>query len=221
MSKEIIGTLQGCRYWHSLGPMPNTQNKIDLCIISELSSREKLNYQRINMVGSSGSGKSTAGKVIAKKLGYPYIELDEIHWQPNWTESTEQELSFNLERSLQGESWVLDGNYSRTVPIKWKRVQLVVWLDLPYWLTLYQVISRTIRRSVTKETLWAGNRESLGKAFFSRDSIIWWSLTNLRKVRRQYLAAMIDPDLAHIRFVRIRSRQELTSFVAALGPYPD
>lgn len=67
---------------------------------------------------------------------------------------------------------------------------LVVWLDLPYWLILYQVISRTIRRSVTKETLWAGNRNSLRKAFFSRNSIIWWCLTNLRQVRRQYLAAM-------------------------------
>ena len=188
---------------------------------SELLGREEVNYQRINIVGSSGSGKSTAGKVIAKKLRYPYVELDEIHWKPNWTESTEEELSFNLKRSLEGESWVLDGNYSRTVPIKWKRVQLVVWLDLPYWLILCQVFSRTIRRSVTKETLWAGNRESLGKAFFSRDSIIWWCLSNLRKVRRQYLAAMSDPGLGHIKFVRIRSRRELANFVAALGQQSD
>jgi adenylate kinase family enzyme len=175
-----------------------------------------VNFQRINIVGCSGSGKSTAGKLIAKKLGYPYVELDEIQWKPNWTESTEQELFSNLERSLEGESWVLDGNYTKTVPIKWRWVQWVVWLDFPYWLILYQVISRTIRRSVTKETLWAGNRESLRKAFFSRDSIIRWCLTNLRKVRRQYLAAMSDPGLGHIRFVRIRSRQALASFVAAL-----
>ena len=196
-------------------------NKVDLFIASQLSGREELNYKRINVVGSSGSGKSNAGKVIAKKLRYPYIELDEIHWKPNWTESTEEELSFNLKRSLEGESWVLDGNYSRTAAIKWKRVQLVVWLDLPYWLTLYQVVGRTIRRSVAKETLWAGNRESLGKAFFSRDSVIWWCLSNLRKVRRQYLAAMSDPGLGHIRFVRIRSRRELANFVAALGQQSD
>ena len=175
-----------------------------------------MNYQRINIVGSSGSGKSTAGKVIAKKLRYPYVELDEIHWKPNWTESTEEELSFNLKRSLEGESWVLDGNYSRTVPIKWKRVQLVVWLDFPYWLILYQVISRTIQRSVTKEALWAGNRESLRKAFFSRDSIIWWCLINLSKNRRQYLDAMSDARYRHIRFVRIRSRKALVSFIESL-----
>ena len=177
-------------------------------------------FMRINIVGSSGSGKSTAGKLIAKKLGYPYVELDEMQWKPNWTESTEQELFTNLERSLERESWVLDGNYSKTVPIKWKRVQWVIWLDLPYWLILYQAISRTIRRSITKETLWAGNRETLKKAFFERDSIILWCLTNLAKVRRQYLAAMSDPRFNHISFVRICSRKQLAAFVASLPFQP-
>ncbi|MFP6802916.1 MAG: shikimate kinase [Pseudomonadales bacterium] len=196
--------------------MSNTLNEVDPISASEPSSREGLNFQRINIVGTSGSGKSTAGKWIAKKLGYPYVELDEIYWKPNWTESTEEELFSNLERSLEGEFWVLDGNYSRTVPIKWRRVQWVVWLDFPYWLTLYQVISRTIRRSVTKEALWAGNRESLRKALFSRDSIIWWCLTSLSKNRRQYLAAMSDARYRHIRFVRIRSRKALVAFIESL-----
>lgn len=197
--------------------MSNVSNQL---MISRLSAGSNP-FQRVNIVGTSGSGKSTAGKLIAKKLGYPYVELDEIQWKPNWTESTEEELFTNLERSLEGESWVLDGNYSKTVPIKWKRVQLVVWLDLPYWLTLYQVISRTIRRSLTKEELWAGNRESLRKAFFHRDSIIWWSLTNLRKNRRHYLAAMGDARYSHIRFVRIRSRKELAVFVESLSAWSD
>ena len=196
--------------------MSNTLNEVDPISASEPSSREGLNFQRINIVGTSGCGKSTAGKLIAKKLGYPYVELDEIQWKPNWTESTEEELVSNLERSLEGEFWVLDGNYSRTVPIKWRRVQWVVWLDFPYWLTLYQVISRTIRRSTTKETLWAGNRESLRKAFLSRDSIIWWCLTNLSKNRWQYLAAMSDARYRHIRFVRIRSRKALVAFIESL-----
>jgi adenylate kinase family enzyme len=190
-----------------------------VCDPADLSN--DFQFHRINIVGSSGSGKSTTGKLIARKLDSPYVELDEIQWKPNWTESTEEELFANLERSLEGESWVLDGNYSKTVSIKWQQVQLVVWLDLPYWLILYQVIVRTIRRSLTKEELWAGNRETLKKAFFERDSIILWCLTNLGKVRRHYLAAMSDPRYRHIRFVRIRSRKELAAFLASLPVRPE
>jgi adenylate kinase family enzyme len=172
--------------------------------------------QRVNVVGSSGSGKSTVGRQIATRLGLPFVELDDIHWRPNWTESTDEELFSNLGKALAGEGWVLDGNYSRTVPVKWKRVQLIVWLDLPYWLIMYQVISRTFRRSFNREILWAGNQESLTKAFFDKDSIILWSLSNLSRVRRGYSQAMSDDRYRHIQFVRLRSRREIREFLSAL-----
>lgn len=171
---------------------------------------------RINIVGSSGSGKSTFGRALAQKLGHPYIETDEVFWRPDWTEPPDDEFYADLEQRLAGDCWVLDGNYGRTVPIKWRRVEAVIWLDLPYWLILWQVISRTIRRSVTAEELWAGNREDLVKAFFSRDSVIYWSLTNLRRVRRRYLAAMTSPRFSHIRFIRLRSRREVRALLADL-----
>ena len=47
---------------------------------------------RINVVGTSGCGKSTVAKRIAEKLNVPYIQLDELHWKPNWVESTDEEL---------------------------------------------------------------------------------------------------------------------------------
>ena len=40
---------------------------------------------RINVVGSSGCGKSTLGQHLARALALPYIELDALFWQPNWT----------------------------------------------------------------------------------------------------------------------------------------
>ena len=61
-------------------------------------------FYRINTVGSSGSVKPAVGKLIAKKFGFPYTELDEIQWKPSWTESTEGESSAKLERSLKDET---------------------------------------------------------------------------------------------------------------------
>ena len=93
---------------------------------------------------------------------------------------------------------MLDGNYHRTAPIKWHKVEVVVWLDLPYWQIFWQVLSRTLRRSITREELWAGNRESLAKAFFSRDSILVWSLTNMKKIRVRYSEVMQDESYSGI-----------------------
>ena len=45
---------------------------------------------RINVVGTSGCGKSTVGKRIAERLSVPYIQLDELYWKPNWAESTDE-----------------------------------------------------------------------------------------------------------------------------------
>ena len=47
---------------------------------------------RINVIGTSGSGKSTFSERIAKKLNIPYIELDALFWNANWTESTNEEF---------------------------------------------------------------------------------------------------------------------------------
>ncbi len=109
---------------------------------------------RINVVGTSGCGKSTVGKRLAEILSVPYIQLDELYWKPNWAESTDEELFLKLEKALSPEEWVLDGNYNRTTSIKWKRAQIVVYLDLPFRIVLYRIIKRSFLRGIRNEELW-------------------------------------------------------------------
>ena len=71
-----------------------------------------------------------------------------------------------LEKALEPTTWVLDGNYDRTRAIKWPRATMVIWLDLPYWQVLWQVFTRTMKRSLTQEKLWSGNQESFERHFF-------------------------------------------------------
>ncbi|MBO6556834.1 MAG: adenylate kinase [Pseudomonadales bacterium] len=169
--------------------------------------------RRINVVGTSGSGKSNFARKLSKALAAPYVELDALHWEPNWTEASDEVLFSRLEEALSGDAWVLDGNYKKTIPIKWRNVDMVVWLDLPLWLTFYQVFMRTLRRSFRREALWSGNRESIFKAFFSRDSILLWCLTTHGENRRRYLAAMNDEQFPEIEFVRLRSRKAQEQFL--------
>ena len=171
---------------------------------------------RINVLGTSGSGKTSVAKRIAKKLNIPYVELDELFWKPNWTESTDEELFPKLEEALSVDGWVLDGNYTRTIPIKWKRCQMVMYLDLPFHLVLYRIIKRSLLRSFKNEELWAGNKETIWKLFFTRDSIILWALKMFFTNRKRFAINSKNPEYSHIKFVRLGSNKEIESFVTQL-----
>ena len=174
--------------------------------------------QRINVIGTSGSGKSTLAKRIAEAKALPYVELDRIFWGPNWYSSTDEELFENLRTEISGDKWILDGNYTRTIPIKWESVDIVVWIDLPFYLTLIQAVKRAFLRSLRQEELWpeTGNRESFKKSFFSKDSIILWTIKTYKINKERNEKHMIDERFSHIKFIRLKSRKDINEFLSRL-----
>ena len=186
--------------------------------VSGLDIEQIAKLQRFDVVGTSGSGKSTFAKRLAEILDLPHYQLDQLYWKPGWRESTKEEFFPKLQQVTDGPAWVIDGNYRFTIPIKWKRVQFVIWLDLSFPRTIFRVTKRTIRRVVTQQEVWPGTdiRESFAKSFLSRESIIWWAITTHRENRRIYSSMMDSPDYAHIPFVRLRSPREVTRWLYRL-----
>lgn len=174
--------------------------------------------KKINIVGTSGSGKSTFARELAAKLAYPCIEMDALFWGPNWYESTDEEFFKKLTRALQAESWVLDGNYTRTTSIKWAEVDTVIWIDFSFARTLFQAIRRALSRIISQQELWpgTGNRESLAR-LFSRDSIVWWTIKTYHSKQKRYLQAMKNPEFSHIRFIRLRSPHACKEFIRKIS----
>jgi adenylate kinase family enzyme len=177
--------------------------------------------RRVSVVGSSGAGKSTLARALAERLALPYVELDAFMHQPGWQPRPDDEFMDEVDRATTGPAWVVDGNYRRFViegPV-WKRADTVVWLDLPRRTAMRQVIARTIRRAVTREELWNGNREPLTN-FTSLDpnkNIIVWTWLNHDKYTERYAHAMTDTAWAHLRFVRLQSHAEAGRWLGSLG----
>jgi hypothetical protein len=133
------------------------------------------------------------------------VELDALHWGPNWTEVENSIFRELTAQALSGDAWTTDGNYSAVRDIVWGRADTVVWLDYSLPVILGRVTWRTIRRSLTGEELWSGNRERFRNSFLSRESIIWWALRTYRRRRREYPMLFSQPQHAHLEIVRLRS----------------
>lgn len=166
------------------------------------------------MVGTTGSGKTALARRLAERLGYRYVELDALHWNPNWTSTPVDEFRVHVARAVEGDAWVVDGNYSKVADIVWTRADTIVWLDYPLPVILWRLLRRTVRRVLTRQELWAGNRENLRRTIFSRDSIFLWALQTYRKMRRRYSEIPGDPARAHLTLVRLRSPRACAAWLS-------
>ena len=129
--------------------------------------------KRVVVIGSSGAGKSTFAKKLADILGEPHIELDTLHWEENWTVPVIDDFRARVSTVISAERWVVDGNYSVVRDLVWAKATTVIWLNYSLRIALWRVFWRSLRRAVTKETLFAGNRETFGSLFLSRKSLLW------------------------------------------------
>lgn len=178
-----------------------------------------MTIQRFNIVGTSGTGKTTFGKKLSELTGYPFIELDSLFWKPDWQESSDEEFFTRIENELDKPCWIVDGNYFRSMPIRLKKVEAIIWLDYSFAVNLYRCLKRAVSRSITRKELWpgTGNRESFRKSFLSRDSIILWTLTTHHKNRKRYLQLMNDKEHQHIEFIHLKSPREAEQFLSQLA----
>ncbi len=173
--------------------------------------------QRINVVGTCGSGKTSVGAAIAKARGCPFIELDALAWLPGWTNRPEEELRHLVEASTRGSAWVVDGNCGSVRNIVWQRADTVVWLDYKFLPVFVQLLRRTIRRARTREALSHGNRESFRLSFMSRDSILIWAIRTHPRRKRQYSDLLSRAEHAHLTVIRLRSPAETRRWLNAVA----
>ncbi len=174
--------------------------------LRRLYSSDGKSHDRYVVVGTSGSGKTTLARKLASRIDGRHIELDALFWLPDWQMRRTDEFRQLVAEATAGDRWVVDGNYSIARDVAWRRAEAVVWLDLPFHVVMAQVIRRTLSRCITRRRLWNGNRSGFRRAFFSRDSVIWYAARTWKKKRALYSELLYEPRWAHLDIFRVQAR---------------
>jgi len=171
--------------------------------------------RHVAVYGATGSGKTTFAARLARCLGAAHIELDAIHWLPDWVEKPLDEFRADVLAALERcpDGWVCDGNYSKVRDLVLPLADSVVWLRLPLRVTFWRLLLRSASRARRREPLWGTNSASWRLMLFSRDSLLLYALTAGRhageKARR--LRESIPPGTA-VR--ELRSVREVEAFLS-------
>lgn len=174
-----------------------------------------MRMQRVVVVGTSGSGKTTVAAKIAETLGLKHIELDAIHWQENWTELPDDEFREQVAKAIRVDGWVADGNYKPVRDLLWRRADTLVWLDLSFRVVFWRVMKRTLRRVWTREELWNGNKEDLS-ALFGRYAMPVWVIRTYWRRKRDYPEIISQPEYSHLRLVHLKTVGETRGWLDGL-----
>ncbi|MFT7669062.1 MAG: adenylate kinase family enzyme [Planctomycetota bacterium] len=171
--------------------------------------------QRLWVVGSCGSGKTTLARRLGGLLGNVSVHVDDYIWLPDWKLRDRDEMLEMIEERLAGDTWVMEGNLGRDAQRLWKiadRADLIVWLDVPFRVTFWRLIKRCLRRSLLREECCNGNYESLRQTFFSRNSILLYAFATRHK-----RAVIYGHMLRNRKHVRLRTLAEVKGWLEALS----
>lgn len=100
--------------------------------------------QKILIIGSPGSGKSKFSFRLSEKLNIPIIHLDKLFWKSGWANRSKEAFDKLLIEEMEKESWIIDGNYSRTLPMRLEKADTVIFFDYSRFVCLWRVLKRVV-----------------------------------------------------------------------------
>ena len=109
------------------------------------------------------------------------------------------------------ETWIMDGNYGRTIAPRMAAADTIIFLDLPRLVCLWRIVRRQIRYAGrSRPDMAAGCTERLDWKF------VRWVLTYPEQ-RRPDMMRRLDAVKGAKQVVILRSRRQVDEFLASVA----
>lgn len=120
--------------------------------------------KKIWITGSSGSGKTTLANRVAESLDLPVYHRDQIIWQENWVERSEEDQIHRIKKISEQDGWVFDGNRlgASKVDGRFHTCDVLIHLEANRFICLLRVVRRYFKhRHDHRKDLAEGCKEAL------------------------------------------------------------
>jgi adenylate kinase family enzyme len=173
--------------------------------------------QRILVMGSSGSGKSTFAQRLSDITGIPVVSLDALYWKPGWTPSHPIEFDTRATEAARQPRWIMDGNYTSSGAGELRRsmADAVFWFDLPRRTCMTGILTRILTSyGRVRPEMAPGCPEKIDLEFFR----YVWTYRRLQRPKLLQYFAGLRPDQALICFTRRSQADRYLTNVAPAAP---
>ncbi len=164
--------------------------------------------RRVMVFGRPGSGKSTFAYALAAKTGLPVYHLDKIFFKKGWVEQDERVFVQMQEAIISKSAWIVDGNATRSLELRWQKADLVLYFNFSKALCLWRLVKRLIAKRASVDDRAEGCSEIL------RFKLIRYMWTFERRVEKIITQCQTKYPSAH--FMEINSDKDLERVWASI-----
>jgi len=172
--------------------------------------------ERVLVMGSSGSGKSTFARRLSEITGIPVVSLDALYWRPGWMPSDAKEFGRRVTDADCQPRWIMDGNYTSHGGGEMRRrvADCVIWFDLPRRTCMVGIITRIAASyGQVRPEMAPGCPEKIDAEFFR---YVWTYRARQRPKLLKYFEGL-RPDQALVCFTRRAQAERYLTDVASMA----
>lgn len=165
------------------------------------------------IIGCSGAGKSSLAFKVVNISGLRLIHMDKFYYEPNWQQVPKHKVMQSVKAAIEPSGWVFDGNHSSSYKIRSDMSEMIVWLDIPRYRCLFNILWRGVKFfERSRPSMAVGCDERFNFEFLK---FVW----DFKKDRRWKMAHFVTSLQNDIHIYHLKSYKQVANFLIELEDY--